>query len=453
MIESAEFPVHLNQIMKLINNFPRDAPSFLLEACCRHLKDVLDYFNCLHNTLHDSAVDLNSIYKFFSRIPDAVATIIELNGKSCDRSFEAIDSTISFINNILVFCDKKSDVVSLAVLMRDVLENRMPDLSSFDHLNAIVKFYSKILLENFARKTNRSDSARFTLFMMTAFQIVTDGMHMVLRPDCEVTVIDEAFDLCFNVLDHFKNDEDICEKTSEVLNFLILTTENAGRFNYEDLFERLVKYYQKLRNSCLLEPFIYLVDNFKYHINSPMWFFPHFKIIVEHTGVFLSNKEINDHLLFVKRLMQLINPILAERYENLLEKIDIGNIVELASRGLLLEDTITFNECHKLLTELFIHPTLSDYSCGKCKSRPETKSIVGNLHNSHVHEIVKNCINVILSSGGSSHVKECGNLLRAMKITERNDIEKSFLIERGFMSEIWEISLMKSVKRKASLTT
>ncbi|KII64025.1 hypothetical protein RF11_14649 [Thelohanellus kitauei] len=423
MRESAEFSVHFNEIIELIDNLSQDAPSFLIEACRRYMRDVVYYFNCLENISDGPRLVLDSIYRYFARFPDAVPKLIRFNREYSERSFDHINSDISFINNILVFCDNKSDVVSLAILMSNVLKNLMRDFSRLSHLEAIVKFYSKVLLENFTKNTNRSDSARFTLFIMTAFRIVTDGMQMVLRSDCELTIIDE-------------DDEDICEKTSEVLTYLVRTTGRAGRFYHEDLSERLVKYYQTLGHSCLLEPFICFIENFGYHLNTPVWFFERCKVIIEHAGDFLSSRDINDHILLIKLLMLILNPILAEQYENILEKIDFGNIVELTSRGLLLEVKSTFNECHKLLTEVFIHPSFSDNSWGKCEPRPETKSIVSSLYNSHVHGIVKNCIEVILLSWRSSHVKECGNLLRAMKIAENSDLETRLAIDNGFIAEI-----------------
>ncbi|KII63786.1 hypothetical protein RF11_15021 [Thelohanellus kitauei] len=78
MVESAEFPGHLNAIMELISSFPHEAPRFLIEACCRYLRDIIDYFNNLEKISGCPTISLDYIYKWLGRVSEAVATLIDL---------------------------------------------------------------------------------------------------------------------------------------------------------------------------------------------------------------------------------------------------------------------------------------------------------------------------------------------------------------------------------------
>ncbi|KII73875.1 hypothetical protein RF11_10065 [Thelohanellus kitauei] len=126
-------------------------------------------------------------------------------------------------------------------------------------------------------------------------------------------------------------------------------------------------------------------------------------------------------------------PILEKQYDTILEDIDIGRLVAVASHGLQSQNEKTFNECHKVLTELFLHPSTSI-----CKKRFETTLIVDRLYNSHVHRIVKDCIEVILTSRNTSNIKGCGDMLRIMKCPERHSIQSGFKIETWVLKEMLE---------------
>ncbi|KII67107.1 hypothetical protein RF11_00462 [Thelohanellus kitauei] len=77
MIESSDFPVHFNEIFKLISNFPPEAPSSLFETCCHFLKNVIDYAFYDRNSSDDQIINVNSIYKWLARVPGAVTKWLE----------------------------------------------------------------------------------------------------------------------------------------------------------------------------------------------------------------------------------------------------------------------------------------------------------------------------------------------------------------------------------------
>ncbi|KII67978.1 hypothetical protein RF11_01979 [Thelohanellus kitauei] len=131
--------------------------------------------------------------------------------------------------------------------------------------------------------------------------------------------------------------------------------------------------------------------------------------------------------------MKLFQEILKYQYDEVLESIQVGRLISMASNGLLSQEESTFNECHKVLVELFTRPYTSI-----CKKRPETNSIVVRLYNSHVHRIVKNCIEVILSQRAVLYVKGCGHLLHVMNAAEVTGFGKRLKIERGFINDILE---------------
>ncbi|KII64575.1 hypothetical protein RF11_06331 [Thelohanellus kitauei] len=145
--------------------------------------------------------------------------------------------------------------------------------------------------------------------------------------------------------------------------------------------------------------------------------------------------------------MNVLNQVLGIQYDTILDEMDMGRLVDMASHGLLSQEQQTFKESHKVLNELFMHPSTSI-----CKKRPETNSIVMRLYNSYVLRIVKNCIEVILTSRMNWQIKGCGDMLRIINTAERIGIRAGLKIEKGVLSEILE-SYSEDVNADISVLT
>ncbi|KII68128.1 hypothetical protein RF11_03009 [Thelohanellus kitauei] len=111
--------------------------------------------------------------------------------------------------------------------------------------------------------------------------------------------------------------------------------------------------------------------------------------------------------------------------------MDVGRLADLASHGLLSQKQKTFKECYKVLIEFFTNASSTNR-----QKKQETKSIVVRLYDSQVHQIVKNCIEVILTSTNLWNVRECGNMLRIMNNANRSGIESKIKIDTKLIKEM-----------------
>ncbi|KII72419.1 hypothetical protein RF11_03660 [Thelohanellus kitauei] len=125
--------------------------------------------------------------------------------------------------------------------------------------------------------------------------------------------------------------------------------------------------------------------------------------------------------------------MLCRTYDDVLEAIDMGRLIVLASHGLLSHDEPTFNECLNVFVELFKGPYNTI-----CEERPETNSIVVHLYNSHAHRIVRDCIEAILTRRKISYVRGCGKVLYIMKHVEFDGIRPLFKIDKWLVNDILE---------------
>ncbi|KII62941.1 hypothetical protein RF11_15022 [Thelohanellus kitauei] len=94
-------------------------------------------------------------------------------------------------------------------------------------------------------------------------------------------------------------------------------------------------------------------------------------------------------MLHLNQFIWYFNSILAARYDDVFEQIDVGRLFAYANHCLLSQDESNFNECHKVLVEIFTHPIVVVNYSDKGEETSETKSLVTNMYNSQVRGIVK----------------------------------------------------------------
>ncbi|KII64987.1 hypothetical protein RF11_05963 [Thelohanellus kitauei] len=402
IVENSDFPFHFNEIMELINNIQIGAPELLIETCCGFLKDVFDHYHGPKKSSNGPTIVIDPVFKWLAQFPESVHNIMEVRGEVYTEMFPAINSDFRFINNVVVFCREITGVEILAGYIKNFMLNHSFEHETIYFLENFVYFYS----EDISNNKNRDDSVRFALFVMTAFSIVTDGMTNKGVISEHLPIIEKASDLCLKVIDHFKDYEELCLKTSDVLCYLVYASE-AINPDHEKLSERLVEYYQTLGYSCFIRPYLAFLLYLGYETRFiGEWFLRDCKVIFEKACDFLPPEDSNRDPRHLERVLRLLSQIISKHYDDILENIDIERLVYLASQGLLSQEEKTFNQCYGFLIELFDHPTTEI-----CKKRPETHSIVARLYNGHVYQIVKNCIEVILTQKIVTCVKGCGRIL------------------------------------------
>ncbi|KII67977.1 hypothetical protein RF11_01978 [Thelohanellus kitauei] len=92
MLESPQFPVHLNEVMEMIGDFPPDTPTFLIEACCKFLREVIDHFNDEEMFSNGPPIPFDPIYKWLATVPETVSNLIEIERECNVESLQAIHS-------------------------------------------------------------------------------------------------------------------------------------------------------------------------------------------------------------------------------------------------------------------------------------------------------------------------------------------------------------------------
>ncbi|KII68232.1 hypothetical protein RF11_07165 [Thelohanellus kitauei] len=174
---------------------------------------------------------------------------------------------------------------------------------------------------------NWKESARVTIFHMRALSIIleTTGYVHVPYTYCNETVY-PAVRLCYEIMYHFKDDEEVWESTSEVMVHL---------FRLSQLYE--------------------------YHGQSDSD-----TVIMKHGLKFLTGKDFNAYPRVVERLLKLYGrsiftktPVFKRIFYPEYDFEIVEKLITLASRGLLSNDENTFNECLGTLIELFVHPSIS----------------------------------------------------------------------------------------------
>ncbi|KII71753.1 hypothetical protein RF11_07972 [Thelohanellus kitauei] len=91
MITASTFTVNLNEVLGLILNIRPDAPSFLIDTCCRFLKDYIDYYPEKYDISCYSWIGMDSLYRWMARVPGpAIRTIFYEDESKKERLFNII---------------------------------------------------------------------------------------------------------------------------------------------------------------------------------------------------------------------------------------------------------------------------------------------------------------------------------------------------------------------------
>ncbi|KII68672.1 hypothetical protein RF11_09547 [Thelohanellus kitauei] len=297
-----------------------------------------------------------------------------------------------------------------------------------------------MLIQENEKNKEKSDSIRFADCIMTSLTIFVDRVESFLVDEMDyVPSIDETVDLCVQVLSHFRNSEEVCDKMCHVLTFVINLSRDYFK-EHQKLSDQLVGFYQDSNFSCFIEPFL-MIDSLRgYDAGCWEWILKHCIVIFEHAATFLTLGDSNNQPRFVERLMKLFQTfessnlrIVSKYYDDILHSFDVGFILSIACQGLLSENEPAFHECVKALFEVFLHPSKSF-----CKARPKTNQIVERLYHSNIDLIIKNCVDVILSQRKIVFLKGCGDVLYLMNRTERCLVGTRLNIAQDLVSEALE---------------
>ncbi|KII68282.1 hypothetical protein RF11_06723 [Thelohanellus kitauei] len=272
---------------------------------------------------------------------------------------------------------------------------------------------------------------------MSAFAIVTKSMvDIFVQPD-DLHIIEKAFNLCFEVINHLKDNEMVCERTCDVLVFVVYASYGVYPEN-EKLSQQFILLYQYSQFSCFIRPFNSLIKICGKDACHWGWFLKNCKVIFDHGCTFVSDGNNTHRPRHVERLMKLLQSligfnirILEHQYDEVLNHMNIEKLVPIASGGLLSQEELTFKECHKVLIELFTHPSTPILNLS-----PETKSMVVRLYNSYIGQIVKDFIEAILSPRKLSYIKGCGHMLHIMNNVELRGMGRRLKIEEMLVKEI-----------------
>ncbi|KII70029.1 hypothetical protein RF11_01334 [Thelohanellus kitauei] len=128
-----------HELINEILNIGSNAPSELIETCCRFFKSLIDHFTRQKMFYGIALLPLDSIYTWLAKVSGQASKLIQY-----DRDSEG---DILYINNILVFCPDLADVKNLAKMMGNVIKKYIPQKHYMDVLKHHVKFYSNEILQ------------------------------------------------------------------------------------------------------------------------------------------------------------------------------------------------------------------------------------------------------------------------------------------------------------------
>ncbi|KII67109.1 hypothetical protein RF11_00464 [Thelohanellus kitauei] len=427
MLNRTHFPTDFNPVLEIILNIPPDAPSLFIETGVMFLYDFVYEFSDNENNAGGSVIDLDAIYKWIASVPEQACQILNYESFDMTEYYDHIISDLEYINNVIVFCREISEVESLGQSMADEINYFFPEKVDIFIFEGLVNFYF-LFYQDTTKNTAPNDYARLSLFLMTAFtKALGNDKEINIKSD-ETAIIEKGIELCFEVMNRLKENEEVCEKACDVLHITIHGTGGMclGK-------EKLLKFYQISSFSCFIRPYHSLFKVIDSIECDQGWFLKNCNAIFEHACNFMSHEDSNNHPLHIERLMNLLRSILERHYEQVLSSMDIGRLVTLASHGLLSQEEQTFKECHSVLVELFTRPSTSI-----CKRRPETDSIVVRLYNSHSHLIVKDCVDVILSKRNIEYIKACGYMLSLMNVEDGYDIGTLLKFDKAHLYDILE---------------
>ncbi|KII64576.1 hypothetical protein RF11_06332 [Thelohanellus kitauei] len=279
LIGESHFPIDCNETLEMILNTKPDAPSPLIEAYCRILKDLIPHIPEERNLSSTSEIGHDSIYKWLALVPETASKLNDIDEEDYEERVEQLNEHFEYINNILILCHEIREVENLARSLGNVLENFASSDDVIYVLDWVVDFYSKTLFQDFENNPNKSDSSRLTRFIMTAFAIITKSMdHIFVQPH-ELVTLQKTFSLCFKVMNHCKDNEEICERTCDVLRFII-NIINWIYYDLEDISKQFPQLYRSLGYSCVLIPFGAIIGVVHKHGKGWDWFLKDCKVSI-----------------------------------------------------------------------------------------------------------------------------------------------------------------------------
>ncbi|KII72045.1 hypothetical protein RF11_05935 [Thelohanellus kitauei] len=432
MINNTVFPVDSYEVLRIILNFKPHAPSLLIKTSCEFLKDFIDHCENTRNGIQIPGTTFDSIYKWLSQVSVPASQVIMHVGASRKDMVSDNISDCKYLNNILVLCRESNEMTRLARLIGKIIKTTGEN-DAVLVLQTVLNFHKERVRKQMEYKNDSSESALITIFHMSALSMImeTMGYVNVTFNHLFVTVTETIF-LLYDVMKHFKDNENVWESVCNVLVHLFRLSQlydynrECLSFFLHDLFEKspfssIIVLARIYRNNIWVK---YFEEDY---ISQTCY------IIRNETCKFLADKDLNDYPRLIERIMQLLNSILGSAYEDYIDDETTSRLIEFAPQGLLLDNEQAFLECNKLLIELFAHPSISFCT----KNRRKVKSHLMGFYDLLIEEIVKNCIDVILSKRNVLFVKTCGNMLRIMKTTERRLIGTHMNIAEDLIYRIW----------------
>ncbi|KII62647.1 hypothetical protein RF11_08296 [Thelohanellus kitauei] len=267
---------------------------------------------------------------------------------------------------------------------------------------------------------------------MTAFQKISHKMFPIVVLGDNLPTINQAIVLCMTLIDRFKDNDEIRERTCEVL-FCVLYVSFEVPYDHKKVSEKLLQLYQFSGQICYVQPFLAFIRVYEMGTGGRMWFFKHSFAIFEQACFFLSHEGTNHHPQLLRYIMELLHPILMIQYEKVLLNKTIGNLISLASQGLLSSDEQTFFECQFVIKELFQRSPSPIHGPSKHKN-----PIVVSLFNANFRQIVQNCIENILRNGDPSYYYSSAEIICIMNNAEKHGINSSLTIDEELVEKSLE---------------
>ncbi|KII64049.1 hypothetical protein RF11_09882 [Thelohanellus kitauei] len=177
MIIDTQYPVDFNEVVELILNFEPDAPIFLIETCCKFLKDFFDYYNRHELFKNAQSIDMDKIFKWLRKnIEPAYMSLGYMDNNDPKDIYEQIIPDFEYINNIVLFCEDLFEAKVLGVSMAYIIQKFTSSYDVAVIFESLVKLYSKILLqvnlflnEDSTNNTSCSTFEHLAKLTMTAF--------------------------------------------------------------------------------------------------------------------------------------------------------------------------------------------------------------------------------------------------------------------------------------------
>ncbi|KII71232.1 hypothetical protein RF11_11750 [Thelohanellus kitauei] len=347
------------EVVESILNIPQNAPALMIETCCRFLRDMILHTERQQMFCGLPVLALNSIYKWLSRVSEPFCKLIQNEVDACENMRLKTIADIHMINNILVFCHELDDFLNLLDVIGRKISKHISADDKMHALKHLVKFYSKVLCQDFNNNRDSSDSARFAELVMREFLNVCSHLgEIIVQPD-DVVAVNKAVSLCVTVMNRFKDNERIGLVTGHTLYYILSISGEVYEY-HEYLYERLLKLYKYSSFMWYIKPFIAFINVYEKDISRYKWYFKFCKDIYYYVGEHLS-KSKRSCLGYLRDIMELLHRILRWHYDEVLENECMESIIRFACRGLLKPELSYSYECSKVLIELFANSSFSVY--------------------------------------------------------------------------------------------